>query len=79
MNYSQLLTFLAPETLVVLATLGVLFVDLTTLRSESVRTRLRWGAGLTVLIGLYPRLLLDLIVPALQSPLMSKLLKGGGA
>ena len=42
----------------------------------------RMGAALliavTVLIGLYPRLLLDLIVPTLQSPLMSKLLKGGG-
>ena len=49
MNYSQLLTFLAPETLVVLATLGVLFVDLTTLRGESARTRMQWGAWLTVL------------------------------
>ena len=35
--------------------------------------------GTTVTIGLYPRLLLDLIVPALNSPLMEKLLKGGGA
>ena len=35
--------------------------------------------GTTVVIGLYPRLLLDLIVPALNSPLMEKLLKGGGA
>jgi NADH-quinone oxidoreductase subunit M len=32
----------------------------------------------TLIIGLYPRLLLDLIKPALESPLMSKLLKGGG-
>jgi NADH-quinone oxidoreductase subunit N len=48
MNYGQLLTFLAPETLVVLATLGVLFVDLTTLRGESARTRMQWGAWLTV-------------------------------
>ena len=31
----------------------------------------------TLAIGLYPRLLLDLIVPALSSPLMEKLLKGG--
>jgi NADH-quinone oxidoreductase subunit M len=34
--------------------------------------------GTTVLIGLYPRLLLDWIVPALKSPLFEKLLKGGG-
>jgi len=31
----------------------------------------------TLLIGLYPKLLLDLIVPALNSPLMEKLTKGG--
>ena len=31
----------------------------------------------TLLIGLYPRLLLDLIVPALNSPLMENLTKGG--
>lgn len=31
----------------------------------------------TLLIGLYPRLLLDLIVPALNSPLMEKVMKGG--
>ena len=31
----------------------------------------------TLAVGLYPRLLLDLIVPALSSPLMEKLLKGG--
>jgi NADH-quinone oxidoreductase subunit M len=41
----------------------------------------RCGAALliacTVLIGLYPRLLLDLIRPALESPLMSGLMKGG--
>ena len=41
----------------------------------------RIGAGIliatTLLIGLYPRLLLDLIVPALNSPLMSNLLKRG--
>jgi NADH-quinone oxidoreductase subunit M len=50
---------------------------------EPITTPERIGAALliavTVLIGLYPRLLLDLIVPALQSPLMSKLIKGGGA
>jgi NADH-quinone oxidoreductase subunit M len=42
----------------------------------------RIGAALliaiTLLIGLYPRLLLDLIVPALSSPLMSNVLRGGG-
>jgi NADH-quinone oxidoreductase subunit M len=42
----------------------------------------RIGAALliatTVLIGLYPRLLLDWIVPALDSPLFEKMLKGGG-
>jgi len=31
----------------------------------------------TLLIGLYPKLLLDLIVPALNSPLMEKLTTGG--
>jgi len=34
--------------------------------------------GISLAIGLYPRLLLDLIVPALQTPLMSNLVKGGG-
>jgi NADH-quinone oxidoreductase subunit M len=34
--------------------------------------------GTTVVIGLYPQLLLELIVPALKSPLMEKLLRGGG-
>ncbi len=31
----------------------------------------------TLIVGLYPRVLLDLIVPALNSPLMEKLVKGG--
>jgi NADH-quinone oxidoreductase subunit N len=48
MNYGQLLTFIAPETLLVLATLGVLLVDLTTVRAEPIAVRMRWGAGLTV-------------------------------
>jgi hypothetical protein len=30
----------------------------------------------TVVIGLYPRLLLDLITPVWSSPLMSRLVKG---
>lgn len=34
--------------------------------------------AITLLIGLYPRLLLDLIVPALNSSLMSNVMKGGG-
>jgi len=33
--------------------------------------------GTTLLIGLYPRLLLDLIVPALQSPMLEKVMKAG--
>ena len=49
---------------------------------EPITTPERLGAALliatTLLIGLYPRLLLDMIVPALNSPLMSNLLKGGG-
>jgi NADH-quinone oxidoreductase subunit N len=49
MNYSELLTFVAPETLLVVAALGVLFVDLTTLRGEPAAARMRWGAWLTVL------------------------------
>ena len=48
MNYSELFTFLAPEALLVLAALGVLFVDLTTLRGEGLATRMRWAAWLTV-------------------------------
>jgi NADH-quinone oxidoreductase subunit M len=42
----------------------------------------RVGAALliatTLVIGLYPRLLLDLIVPALQSPLFEQVFKAGG-
>ncbi len=34
--------------------------------------------AITLLIGLYPKLLLDLIVPALNSPLMEQLMKGVG-
>jgi NADH-quinone oxidoreductase subunit M len=50
--------------------------------SEPISIPERIGAAMliaaTLVIGLYPRLLLDLIKPALESPLMSKLLKGGG-
>jgi NADH-quinone oxidoreductase subunit M len=49
---------------------------------EAITIPERIGAALLIaimlLIGLYPRLLLDLIVPALSSPLMSNVLKGGG-
>ena len=33
--------------------------------------------AMTLVVGLYPRLLLDLIGPALHSPLLSNLMKGG--
>ena len=49
MNYSELFTFLAPETLLVVAALGVLFVDLTTLRGETSETRMCWAAWLSVM------------------------------
>ena len=49
MNYSELLTFLAPETLLVAAALGVLLIDLTTLRGSPARERMQWGAWLAVL------------------------------
>jgi NADH-quinone oxidoreductase subunit M len=43
----------------------------------------RIGAGLLILctlaVGLYPRLLLDWILPALDSPLMARLIKGGAS
>lgn len=48
---------------------------------EAISTPERIGAALlmacTLLVGLYPKLLLDLIRPALESPLMSALVKGG--
>ena len=46
MNYSELLGFVAPETLLVVAALGVLAIDLTTLRGEAATVRMRWGAWL---------------------------------
>jgi len=49
MNFTQLLTFIAPETLLVLAALGVLLVDLSTLRDEPLAVRMRWGAWLSVM------------------------------
>jgi NADH-quinone oxidoreductase subunit M len=48
---------------------------------ETITVPERLGAALlmtcTLVIGLFPRLLLDLIRPALESPLMSVLVKGG--
>ena len=49
MNYHELLTLIAPETLLVIAALGVLVVDLTTLRGEPIAVRMRWGAWLAVM------------------------------
>ena len=49
MNYTELLTFVAPEALIVLAAFGVLAVDLITLRDSSRPARLAAAAGLTVL------------------------------
>ena len=49
MNYGDLLTLIAPETLLVVAALGVLVIDLTTLRGEPIAVRMRWGAWLAVL------------------------------
>jgi NADH-quinone oxidoreductase subunit N len=48
MNYTELLTLLAPETLIVLAALGVLTVDLVTLRDEGLETRRQWLTWMTV-------------------------------
>jgi len=48
MNYAELLTFLAPETLLVVAALGVLLIDLTTLRGEASETRMWWAAWVSV-------------------------------
>ena len=39
LNYSELLTLVAPETLVVIAALGALLIDLTTMRGSPLRSR----------------------------------------
>ena len=49
MNYTELLNYVAPETLIVLTALGVLIIDLTTLRGAPLPERWRAGAGLTAL------------------------------
>ena len=64
MNYPELLTHLAPETLIVVAALGVLFVDLTTMRGEPVAARMRWAAWLTVFASLAAGVALFLSPPA---------------
>jgi len=48
-NYGELLRFIAPETLLVVAALGVLIIDLATLRGEPIAERMRWCAWVTVL------------------------------
>ena len=48
MNYSDLLSFVAPETLVVITALGILFINLSTLQAEPASERLRWSLALTV-------------------------------
>ena len=49
MNYAELLELVAPETLVVIAALGALLVDLTTMRSSPLRSRMQAMAWLTFL------------------------------
>jgi NADH-quinone oxidoreductase subunit N len=49
MSYGELLTFIAPETLVVLAALGILVVNLTTLRTDPISVRRAWSISLAVL------------------------------
>lgn len=49
MNFSELLSFLAPEMLLIIATLGVLFIDLTTLRGSAVGERMKWSAWLAAM------------------------------
>ena len=49
MNYEELLTFAAPETLVVLAAFGVLLFDMTSMRGSRVRDRMRAAAWMSVL------------------------------
>jgi NADH-quinone oxidoreductase subunit N len=49
MNYSQLLTYIAPETLLVVAALGALLIDLTTMRGSPSGSRMKAAAGLACL------------------------------
>ena len=67
MNYLDLLTYLAPEAILVVAALGVLFVDLVTLRGESVATRMRWGVGLA-LVGCGAAMVALFLSPSVTPP-----------
>lgn len=49
MNYGELLTLIAPETLIVLTALGVLLIDLAAMRGSPVRDRLRAAAAVAAL------------------------------
>ncbi|MBI3417474.1 MAG: NADH-quinone oxidoreductase subunit N [Verrucomicrobia bacterium] len=49
MNYSELLAFIVPETLLVLAALGALLIDLTTMRGRPLNERMKWAMGLSCL------------------------------
>ncbi|HXI50455.1 MAG TPA: NADH-quinone oxidoreductase subunit N [Candidatus Saccharimonadales bacterium] len=49
MNYGELLNFIAPEALLVVTALGVLLIDLTTMRGSPRASRLQAAAGVTVL------------------------------
>lgn len=49
MNYGELLNYVAPEALVTLAALGVLLIDLTTMRGAEWSSRMRTAAWLTIL------------------------------
>jgi NADH-quinone oxidoreductase subunit N len=48
-NYSELLTFVAPETLLVMTALGALFLDLTTMRGSALGNRWRAAVWLSCL------------------------------
>src|SRR5262249_13055821 len=49
LNYGELLNYAAPEALIVVTALGVLLIDLTTMRESPLRARKRAGAALTAL------------------------------
>ena len=49
MNYGELFTFIAPEILIVIAALGALLIDLTTMRGSPLRSRMQAAVWLTVL------------------------------
>jgi NADH-quinone oxidoreductase subunit N len=63
MSYGQLLNFVAPETLIVLAALGALLIDLTTMRGSSLRSRMQAGAALAAL-GCVAAMAASFLVPS---------------